>query len=221
MKPEFEEDSLLCAKYSNWPEMVKASLPDSSTLVKLMKPAKHVFDSMIIDTNHRLLICTPEELSSKKPINSYFRYKLGGNEDKEQDFFFTYINHNFPGERDIYTQADRIKEFIANKFFCVFFEDEKKTVYPQVDSSARTFIPGKISGWVVIFNFNTTKPVAIFKVSAVNSPDVNYKTFYDDATAHEYGIGLVSPIIQTRVDLWYNIGNDVKKKLVESGAKMK
>jgi hypothetical protein len=217
-REKFVADSILCAKYLNWEETVKSNLPDSSQL-KPLKAPEHCFDSLHISEENPLHFCEPGELTLGSPGKSFFRYQRGGDRINT-DFFFRPSTEDYDAYEGTLEQAERIRQFDEANFFCVFVENQKKSKSPILDSLGESFTPGKLEGWAIIVNFETSKPVAMYYVKAKSSENINFTSQKINGVPDKDNlVRQFDALIQINVDLWYNMEDAIKQKLTEDGAK--
>jgi hypothetical protein len=212
---EFIDDSILAARYDPWFDTIFAALPSAETGGKIKCPGGCFDDLDLFNKENPLPVFEPAELKRDTVVTSYFRYRNKVQGPLEHgDPFFNWA-YDPAQASDLHIHAQQIRELIGWKYFCVFILDSAKYVQPQLDTSAKSFTPGKMEGYAVMVDFETGKPVCAFKVKAESSSEVSYNTYFSEdpklAVAFETG-----PRTGIEVDLRFNLMTEIQEKLYES-----
>lgn len=212
---QFIDDSLLIAKYGPWFDTICANLPSADELEKIKCPSGCFDDLNLFDEKHPFLFFEPDELSRTENGLSYFRYEKVQGFHEEAERYIDW-SADMEWETDYFNRAEKIRNLIGWKYFCVFFSDTSKYADPQLDKNSDGYIGGYAEGYAVIVDFAEGKPVCAFHVSAENSAQVTYEAYENMGELGEIGL-----LYGARVDLWNNVAKEIQNKLYNSKTKVK
>jgi hypothetical protein len=209
---QFIDDSTFIVKYEKHIDSLYAILPKYVELEKIKCPSGCFDDLKLFDENHPFVVFEPEELNREADVISYFRFdRVQGTAGRDFDPYFGW-RPELRWESDYATYADKFRNLIGWNYICVFYTDSAKYQEPKVDEKAQTFTPGKMSGCAVIVDFNASKIVCAFKVSAESSEEVTYEALSVNG-GDPVSFGQYTGV---RVDLWLNLAKEIENKLYDS-----
>lgn len=212
---QFIDDSLFVEKYTAWFDTIYANLPSYTEVEKIKCPAGCFDDVVLFDEKNPFLIFEPTELDRTQNGLSYFRYdKLQGFHE-EAEYYIDW-NADLREDYDYAVRAEKIRNLIGKKYFCVFYCDTATYLDPKLDKNSDGYIGGFNEGFAVMVDFTTAKPVCAFKVEAENSAKVTYETYENMGELGEIGL-----LYGARVDLWNNIAIEIQNKLYQSKTSVK
>jgi hypothetical protein len=214
---QFIADSTLIAQYEKHIDSLCDMLPSYDELEKIKCPEGCFDDLKLFDEKRPFLIFQPAELNRDTSVMSYFRFdRIQGTAGRDWTPYFDWTP-DLRWDSDYALYAEKFRNLIGWKYFCVFYNDTAKYVEPESNEEEETFIPGRMSGYAVIVDFNARKIVCAFKVSAESSDEVTYEGIsYDGSKPAGFGQGT-----GVRVDLWLNLAKEVESKLYNSKTAVK
>jgi len=191
------------------------NIPGFSEL-KATKCPSGCFDGMNFTDKNPLLVFKPYEFNVDTPGSSDFR----GRKDamswmSSDDVYFNWTGIDPEKEWTMFDFVEKIKQFSAMRYFCVFVEDTAKFKLPELDSTASGYTPGEGIGYAVMMDYSTAKVVCVFEVNATNSPEVNYQTYADSALIRKEQFAQMDAIFAVRYDLYDNIQKDIQRQVAE------
>jgi len=224
--PQFIEDSAICAKYIPWFDTILLNLPAG---MKMQNPCPDEIKRRlkILKDGQPYMIFEPQELNKNGSDCSFFRYIRVQKDLHPGTVFFSWESMRIgyqSSETRYFVVASEIRQVIDNQYICVFINDTKQYVKPELDPIKVEFTPGEIGGTAIIVDFISGKPQCAFPVHAFNSDSVHVETAFE---GEEYAgdTGILGQMAGRAsrdgvvVDLWHNLAAEIEKKLNEPGSK--
>lgn len=213
--PEFIGDSNFVETEKSWFDSIYANLPDYGDIKETECQQGGYSEFFLFNEDKPFLIFEKEELNHHDWCLSYFRFdKVQKDVSYDTPFFqWRYGDYYYD---DIAALAARIRRVKSERYFVVYFNDTTKYVEPVLDTSGY-FEPGSMSGYAVIVDYSTAKPVCAFKVSAESSEEVDYNTMFGDIENSE--LDAITSMAARRgiiVDLWRNMATEVQNELLNA-----
>jgi hypothetical protein len=221
--PQYIQDSTICSDYMQRMDTILLNLPAG---IKMQKqcPGEIKRSVKIFKDGQPYMIFEPQELDTRGSYCSFFRYIRVQKDLHPGVVFFSWTRFRDgydSQETRYFTLASEIREVIDNKYICVFVNDSKQYVKPELDPIKKVFTPGEIGGTAIIVDFAAGKPICSFSVHAFNSDSVHVETAFEGSD-YAADTGVLGDLAGRAsrdgvvVDLWHNLAAEIDKKLNEA-----